>query len=429
MTATPLINVLLVAGRDQEAEWLTATLRVEPGLVFVGSVPTLEHAVATAAQRTVDIVLLDSSVPDAKQLDRIQGLAAMPLGPATILLVPPVEMVFVQQAMFAGARGFLLKPFTHEQMLESLRQTFDILMQQRHALTAATAPAAPPPPEEMAEIISLFSPKGGVGRTALATNLAIALQQDTHKPTTLVDGDLRFGDIDIAVNLIARKSAADLLAYADELEISLIESALTDHPSGVRVLLAPPYFDPALEEQENHLSNVIKTLAMSQNGYIIVDAPSDLNESTLTMLDISRRIVLVTSASVSMLRATKRFLELARKMDYPDHKIVLVVSGYRKDDIPIDSIEHHLSWPVAVVVPSDPAAMALALNQGQPIISRDRNHPISKAVFKLARYLGALSTGSTSQASGEEKLSLTTTEQRGTAPATMRLKPDQALGT
>ena len=142
MTATPLINVLLVAGRDQEGEWLTATLRVEPGLVFVGNVPTLEHAVATAAQRKVDIVLLDSSVPDAKQLDRIQALAAMPLGPATILIVPPVEMVFVQQAMFAGARGFLLKPFTHDQLLESLRQTFDILMQQRHALTAAAASAS-----------------------------------------------------------------------------------------------------------------------------------------------------------------------------------------------------------------------------------------------------------------------------------------------
>ncbi len=432
MTATPSINVLLVAGRDQEAEWLTATLKVEPGLVFVGAVPTLEHAVATATQRKVDIVLLDSTVPDAKQLDRIQALAAIPLGPATILIVPPIEMVFVQQAMFAGARGFLLKPFTHDQLLESLRQTFDILMQQRRALAAATGPATPPPPpEETAEIISLFSPKGGVGRTALATNLAIALQQDTRKPITLVDGDLRFGDVDIAVNLIARKSAADLLAYADELDASLIESTLTEHPSGVRVLLAPPYFDPALEEQENHLANIIKTLATAQNGYIIVDAPSDLNESTLTMLDISRRIVLVTSASVSMLRATKRFLELARKMDYPEHKIVLVVSGYRKDDIPIDSIEHHLGWPVAVVVPSDPAAMALALNQGQPIISRDRNHPISKAVFKLARYLGALaSTGSTSQASGDEKqLSLPAPEQRGTAPATMRLKPDQVLGT
>ncbi len=427
MTPTSVINVLLVAGRDQEAEWLTATLRVEQGIAFAGTVPTLEHAITTAAQRRVDVVLLDSSVPDAKQLDRLQALAAMPLGPATILIVSPLEMAFVQQAMFAGARGFLLKPFTHEQLLDSLRQTYDMLIQQRQALTVVAAP--PPPPEVTAEILSLFSPKGGVGRTALATNLAIALSQEVHKQVTLVDGDLRFGDVDIAVNLIARKSVADLLAYTDELDAGLIESALTDHSSGVRVLLAPPYFDPVLEEEAGHLAKVIKTLATAQNGYIIVDAPSDLNESTLNLLDMSRRVVLVTSASVALLRATKRFLELARKMDYPEHKLVLVVSGYRKDDIPIDSIEHHLSWPVAAVVPSDPAAMALALNQGQPIISRDRNHPISKAVLKLARYLGAMSAGNATPATSEDQSALPAPDPRGAPLAMTRLRPDQALGT
>jgi pilus assembly protein CpaE len=425
MTATPVINVLLVAGRDQESEWLTATLRVEPGIALAGIAPSLERALATLSQRRVDIILLDSAAPDAKQLDRLQTLAALPLGPAVILIVPPAEMVFVQQAMFAGARGFLLKPFTHEQLLDSLRQTHEVLMQQRQALTATTVPA---PPEEMAEVLTLFSPKGGVGRTALATNLAIALHQETRKQVTLVDGDLRFGDVDIAINLIARKSVADVLAYVAELEPALIESALTDHPSGIRVLLAPPYFDPTLEQEEDRLADVIKTLAIAQNGYIIVDAPSDLNESTLNLLDVSRRIVLVTSASVAMLRATKRFLELARKMDYPEHKIVLVVSGYRKDDIPIDSIEHHLGWPTAAVVASDPAAMALALNQGQPIVLRDRNHPISKAVFKLARYLGAMTAGGASQSTGDGKGPLAAPDQSGATPPIARLRPDQALG-
>ena len=427
MTGTSLINVLLVAGRDQESEWLSATLRVEPGIAFAGTVPSLDRALVAVSQSRVDIVLLDSTVPDARQLDRIQSLAAIPLGPATILLVPPADVAFVQQAMFAGARGFLLKPFTHEQMLASLRQTYDIVMQQRQALTVPVTAA--PPPEETAEIVSLFSPKGGVGRTALATNLSIALFQETRKQITLVDGDLRFGDVDIAVNLIARRSVADLLAYSNELDASLIEAALTEHPSGVRVLLAPPYFDPALEEQEDHLANVLKTLATAQNGYILVDAPSDLNETTLNLLDISRRVVLVTSASVAMLRATKRFLEMARKMDYPEHKIVLVVSGYRRDDIPIDNIEHHLGWPVAGVVPSDPGAMALALNQGQPLVSRDRNHPISRAVFKLARYLGTLTAGGASEATNTEQLSVTTTDQRSNPIAPMRLRPDQALGT
>jgi pilus assembly protein CpaE len=250
-------------------------------------------------------------------------------------------------------------------------------MQQRQLVASSVVASAR---EEAAEIVVLFSPKGGVGRTSIAANLAVALHQETRKQVTLVDGDLRFGDVDIAVNLMARKSVADLLAYVNELEAPLIESVLSEHASGIRVLLAPPYFDPALEADEGRMAHVIKSLASVQTGYVIVDAPADLGESTLNLLDIAQRVLLVTTASVASLRATKRFLELARKLDYPDNKIMLVVSNYRKDDIALDDVERHLNWPVGVAVPSDSNVMALALNQGQPIVTRDRNHPISKSI-------------------------------------------------
>jgi pilus assembly protein CpaE len=333
-------------------------------------------------------------------------------------------MPFVQQALFAGARGFLLKPFTHQQLTESLRQTYSILIQQRQLVASSLSSHSR---EESAEIIVLFSPKGGVGRTSIAANLAIALHQETRKPVTLVDGDLRFGDVDIAVNLMARKSVADLLTYVNELETSLIESALTEHASGVRVLLAPPYFDPALESDEGRLAHVIKSLAAMQKGYVIVDAPADLGESTLNLLDIAQRVLLVTTASVASLRATKRFLELARKMDYPDNKIMLLISNYRKDDIALDDIERHLTWAVSAAVPSDTTVMALALNQGQPIVARDRNHPISKSILKLARQLDASPAAASSQLNNDEPASASV-PSRNSGFSLMRLKPGTATG-
>jgi pilus assembly protein CpaE len=243
---------------------------------------------------------------------------------------------------------------------------------------------------------------------------------------TLVDGDLRFGDVDIAVNLMARKSVADLLAYVNELEAPLIESVLTEHSSGIRVLLAPPYFDPALEVDEGRLAHVIKSLASIQAGYVIVDAPADLGESTLNLLDIAQRVLLVTTGSVASLRATKRFLELTRKMDYPDHKIMLVVSNYRKEDIALEDVERHLNWAVSAAVPSDSAVMALALNQGQPIVSRDRNHPISKSILKLARQLDAGPVAASPQpSSGETAGSSSSARSSGFLP--MRLKPGAAV--
>lgn len=423
MTETQLINVLLVTGRDPVSDWLIATLRTEAGVVLAGAVPTLERAWAMIGQRKLDVILLDSAVPDAKQIDRLQAITALPLSPAIILIVTPSEMPFVQQALFAGARGFLLKPFTHQQLTDSLRQTYAILAQQRQAM--ALTPTITHR-DESAEIIALFSPKGGVGRTSIAANLAIALHQETRKHVTLVDGDLRFGDVDIAVNLIARKSVADLLAYINELEAPLIENVLTDHASGIRVLLAPPYFDPALESDEGRLAHVIKSLASVQDGYVIVDAPADLGESTLTLLDVAQRVLLVTTASVASLRATKRFLELTHKMNYPDNKIMLVVSNYRKDDIALEDIERHLSQAVSASVPSDPSVMALALNQGQPVVMRDRNHPISKAILKLARQLGTGPGTTSPQTAGESTTD--TSDQRNAGFSLMRLRPGTASG-
>lgn len=422
MIENQLINVLLVTGRDPVSDWLIATLRSETGVVLAGAVPTVDRAMSLIGQRKIDVILLDSAVPDAKQIERLQAIAAMPLSPAVILIVTPGEMPFVQQALFAGARGFLLKPFTHQQLTDSLQQTYSILMQQRQIVNSATLP---PVREESAEIVVLFSPKGGVGRTSIAANLAIALHQETRKSVTLVDGDLRFGDVDIAVNLMARKSVADLLAYINELEAPLIESVLTEHNSGIRVLLAPPYFDPALESDEGRLAHVIKSLASVQTGYVIVDAPADLGESTLNLLDIARRVLLVTTGSVASLRATKRFLELARKMDYPDNKIVLIVSNYRKDDIALEDVERHLNWSVSAAVPSDSAVMALALNQGQPIVARDRNHPISKSIVKLARQLDANPAATSPQpSSGEPNSQLTPARNSGIS--LMRLKTGTA---
>lgn len=422
MTENQMINVLLVTGRDPVSDWLITTLRSESGVVLAGAVPTLERAMSMIVQRRVDVILLDSAVPDAKQIDRLQAIAALPLSPAVILVVTPGEMPFVQQALFAGARGFLLKPFTHQQLSESLWQTYTILVQQRQLVASSAAAQSR---EQSAEIIVLFSPKGGVGRTSIAANLAIALHQETRKPVTLVDGDLRFGDVDIAVNLMARKSVADLLAYVNELEQPLIESALTEHATGIRVLLAPPYFDPALEADEGRLAHVVKSLASVQAGYVIVDTAADLGESTLNLLDIAQRVLLVTTASVASLRATKRFLELARKMDYPDDKIMLLISGYRKDDIAMEDIERHLSWAVSIAVPSDSPVMALALNQGQPIVARDRNHPISKSILKLARQLDAKPAAASSPLGSDEATS-SSTPSRNSGTFLMRLKPGSA---
>jgi MinD-like ATPase involved in chromosome partitioning or flagellar assembly len=104
---------------------------------------------------------------------------------------------------------------------------------------------------------------------------------------------------------------------------------------------------------------------------------------------------------------------------------MLLISGYRKDDISLDDIERHLSWAVSVAVPSDSPVMALALNQGQPIVARDRNHPISKSILKLARQLDANPAAASSPLGNDEATS-SSTSSRNSGPFQMRLKPGTA---
>lgn len=426
MSQNQPIHVLLVSGHEQVSESLVSALRAETDIMLVGWMATVERAAEMIGQRRMDVLLLDTSAPDVKQVERLQALAAAPMGPALILIADASDMTFVQQAIFAGVRGFLLKPYTQKQLIDSLHQTFAFVMQQRQ--TGALAAGAAPPAES-AETLVVFSPKGGVGRTSLAASLAIALHQETRRQVTLVDGDMQFGDVDIAVNAIARTSIADLFNYIDELDTLLVESALISHASGIRLLLAPPYFDPALAVDEQQLPRVIKTLALSQNGYVVVDAPSRLSEVTLSLFDVAQRVLLLTAASLASLRATKRFIELGDKLGFPPEKIVLVLNGYRKEaDVAIEDIERHLNRPVAAIVPSDPLTMALALSQGQPIFLRDRNHAVSKAILKLARHLTGEAPGDMAQKTDAGQ-TVPAAEKRPATSAMLRLlRPTQALG-
>ena len=420
-----LIHVLLVSGHNSVADWLLSVLRSEAGVVLVSWMPTLERASEVVGQRQVDVLLLDTAVPDARQLERLQAVAAGPASPALILMVDPAEMAFVQQALFAGARGFLLKPFTEKQLIDSLRQTFAMVVQQRQASGLAGVASAETR-ARATEILAVYSPKGGTGCTALATSLAVALYQETRKRVTLVDGDLQFGDVDIAMNAIAHTSVADLLSYVNELEPALVESVLVQHPSGVHLLLAPQYFDPAMEVSEGRLPHVIKTLASAHEGYIVIDAPAGLGEPALGLLDVAHRVLLVTTPSLTSLRATKRFMELSAKMNYPPDKIALVLNDYRRD-VPVETIERHLNWPVMATVPSDPLAIALSLSQGQPIVARDHNHAVSKAIVKLARQLaGALSEDAAR--SDVSQLALSADKRAGAQLARFTLTPKQVLG-
>jgi pilus assembly protein CpaE len=390
------IKVLVIAGSDPVGDWMAEVISAEKSMVYLGLVRYLSQALECVEKLEPDVILVDISSGILQQGNLINRLAAPVSGAAVIAVAMMGEVETVRQAMLHGAQGFLLKPFSEDELLASIRQAYGLVTQRRAELShmPRQSTEAAPEPQPQAEIIAVFSPKGGVGCTTIAVNLAVALRSITGKPTTLIDGNFRFGDVDIALDIAAQTSIGTLLPYLNELDIPLLNRTLVAHSSGIRALLAPPRPDTADAIEPRQLTQLLTRLAALDSGYIVVDAWSSLDECTLSILDASQRVVLVTAPQVTAMRNTHRFLEVLRLLEYDLGRIVLVLNHcYQRSKFNLKEVERALGHPINQVIEHAPNQVTLSLNRGVPLVQEFENSSIAKNLFQLARFVANSQSG------------------------------------
>ncbi|MGD9146013.1 MAG: P-loop NTPase, partial [Anaerolineae bacterium] len=325
-----------------------------------------------------------------QQGELLSHLAGPVSGAAVIVMAMLGEVDMVRQAMLYGAQGFLLKPFSEAELLGSLRQTYELISQRRAEL--ADAPRGLPAPEvkpgDRAEIVALYSPKGGVGCTTIAINLAVALQKVTGKSSILVDADLRFGDIDSALNIATASSIGSLVSQLDELDNQLLDRSLIPHSSGIRVVVAPPHLDMADSIRPEHLNRLLTRLSELDDGYIVVDAWSALDDLTLSILDLCQHLIVVTTPQVTALRDVHRFLEVLSLLGYDRGKISLVLSHcYHRSDVKPKDMERALGYPVVQTIQYAPSQVTASINRGLPLVQEYRDSPAAQNIIRLAEFI------------------------------------------
>ena len=149
--------------------------------------------------------------------------------------------------MGVGARDFLIKPFTSDELSSSIHRVHEMGTSRRRAADRVTheyyEEKLPPPPKVerrlMGKLLMIYSPKGGTGCSMVASNLAIALSKTTRKKVALVDGNLQFGDSDVMLNLQGNRTIADVINRIEDLDSDLMNVMTARHPSGIKVLAAP----------------------------------------------------------------------------------------------------------------------------------------------------------------------------------------------
>jgi pilus assembly protein CpaE len=337
-----------------------------------------------------DIVLIDHKLGEQPTLDMIDELAMQFPETALVTILPDNDPVLIQQVMLAGARAFIIQPFTSINLLSTLRRVRDLEGRRLQSLAIKTSSVH----ESIRPLktITLFSPRGGTGCSTLAANLALALYETTGQKVLLMEGKLFFGHLGVILNIRTHNTLGDLIPHANSLDEGLVFDVIAKHGSGINVLLAPGNVQIAQGIRPDDLYKVFMGV-QRYFDYVVIDAGSSLSENTVTLMDSADRIMLVTNPDLAALHDTSRFVQISRNLSYSDEKLMIVLNrAGQLGGVKTKEVETALHHQVYAIVPDDSANALRSLNRGIPLLIRYPRSPASRAIKGLATGLTSLKT-------------------------------------
>jgi len=237
------------------------------------------------------------------------------------------------------------------------------------------------------KILSVFSNKGGNGTTTIAVNLADALVRLTGKKVAVVDLVLAHGDVTMFFNVNSSYSILDLAKNAEKADYDFLHTLLVRHSSGVYILAEPPIAEDAEQISPNQVRDVLSTLR-SMFDYIVIDTPHQFDERTLTALEMSDIILLVSLLNLPSLKNTQKCLELFGRLGLRDERVRLILSRYLpNDEIPKESIEGIMNTPVFFSVPNDYPTVISSINRGKLLSEVAPDKEVTRSFDRMAELL------------------------------------------
>ena len=387
---TDQIRVLIVDDIPETRDHLTKLLGFEKDIEVVGAAASGAEALQMAASLLPDVVLMDINMPDMDGITATELLSAQVPTTAIVMMSVQGEADYLRRSMLAGAREFLVKPFSSDELTASIRQVHSREHEKRVRYGAPTAvEARASSAREPGRVVAVFSPKGGVGRTTIAVNVAVAAASEPGSRVALVDGSFQFGDVGVLLNLNPKnKSIADLVPELEAGgEPESLDTFLMTHSSGLKVLLAPPSPELAETVTPSAAKRVLEVLR-GRYDLVIVDCASSFSDATLAILDIADTILTVLTLEITSIKNLRLFLEVSDQLGYAADKVQLVLN--RADSalgIRVADVEHSIGRKVDHTVVSDGRSVVYALNRGVPFFLSTREAQVSQDILRLARSL------------------------------------------
>jgi pilus assembly protein CpaE len=285
----------------------------------VGEADYGADAISLVHARRPDAIAIAWQDPPVRPEQTVETISRTLPSVAIIVYSEQEDLPSVRRAVQAGAHDYLTRPFETRDLLNSLNKTFERMERQRLSESGSL------PVARNGTVISLFGAKGGIGKTTLATNLAVALAQLRQESVALMDIDTRFGDVAIVLDLQPKTNISETVPGIDELDRDTIRTYLTPHASGISVLTAPTRPSEWRQVQPTHVERLIGLL-QETHDFVVLDTPGFFTELVGSALDMSDLVLLVTTLDVSSIKDCAMAVDMLTGADFPMDRVKLVIN-------------------------------------------------------------------------------------------------------
>lgn len=376
------IKVLIVDDSGETRNNVKMLLSFEKRIEVIGEAGNGEEAVFIAREARPDVVLMDINMPVMDGIKATEEITTSVPESTVIIMSVQGEQEYIKKAMGAGAREFLNKPFSGDDLNRTILRAWEMEARRREKTGAARSHE-----EIRSKIITVFSTKGGVGKTTIASNLAVAIARSTKKRVALIDLDLQFGDIAIMLNVSIKNTISDMIKEINQLDRELLDDYMVGHFSGVRVLPAPVRPEYAEYITAAHIEKIIGILKENYH-YILIDTSASFHETVLASLDISDKILFVSTLDLPTIKNVKSGLDIMESLHYPKGKINLILNKASEQfGIKYKDFENTLKHPIWAFIPEDSQTVITSANKGFPFVMTRSETRVAKAIISMCSEL------------------------------------------
>ncbi len=368
-------NIAIIYDRAEFEQELSGTLTGDEGYKILVSAKLDNKTLSKIEYKSPDIIIIYTEETDIRIVDLIERLYITKRGCAILVITKSTDVEQANLALEAGANKVLAAPIDTKLLKNS------IMLSVNKEKSRLTTDNVTDKATFLSKTISIFGTKGGVGKTTLAVNLAVALARK-RKKVAIIDLDLQFGDVGIFLDIDKADTISELLEENNDPDINAIKGYMPIHSTGISVLLAPKSPEYAELIKGKQVEKIINNLK-DYFDYVIIDMPPAFNDISLVALENSSAVLFVTNLDISSLKNTKVSFNIISSLGFLQ-KVKLIFNKDGISSIKPKEAKKILNKDIYSVVENDNKVAVNALNRGIPIVIDSPKSVLSAAVNTLA---------------------------------------------